>query len=128
MVAIVVSDHRHNDRHFDDPLPYGAVVELNGHAVGRIERAFVPCFCPDVTRIVDPATRWHACFVHQVQLPVGLRQISKRPRAGKAQPYALEFTCEIQDLAVRLAVSTVAAPTSVIKLALIVRLLEDSNT
>jgi hypothetical protein len=38
-VAIVVSDHRRNDRHFDDPLPYGAVVELNGHAVGRIDRS-----------------------------------------------------------------------------------------
>jgi hypothetical protein len=78
---MVASDHRRNDRHFDDALPYRTVVELNGHAVGRIERAFVPRFYPHVTRKVDPAARWHAGFVHQVQLPVRLRQISKRRRA-----------------------------------------------
>ena len=84
---------------------------------------------PRCDRIVDPATRWHACFVHQVQLPVSLRQISKRPRAGKAQPYALELIVRFRtwaDAPVRFAVSKVAAPTSVIKLALIIRLLKDS--
>jgi len=95
---VVASDRRRKHRHFDDALPHRTVVELNGHAIGRIERALVPSRHPDVTRIVDPGTRRNAGFVYKVQFPIGLRQIGERRRRGEAQPHTLELTREIKDL------------------------------
>src|SRR5215472_6909518 len=41
--------------HKDDVLrPHGPVVELDRHAVRRINGAFIPALHPDVTGIIDP--------------------------------------------------------------------------
>src|ERR1700730_6711250 len=85
-------------RQRENTLPHGAAIELNGHAVPRIDRAFVPGFRPEMTRIVDPASRRNAGFVHEVQLPVGLRYEGRRQRRGDASLNALELTAKIQDL------------------------------
>ena len=82
----------------DIALPYRATVELNGIAIGRIDRSFVPSLHPDMARIIDPAARGNAGFIHQIELLSGLRHVSESRRTGKALLHALELTGEIKHL------------------------------
>jgi hypothetical protein len=50
--ATGLTDRRH---HKDDAFrPHGSVIELNGHSVCGIDRAFVPALHPDVAGPIDP--------------------------------------------------------------------------
>jgi hypothetical protein len=49
------------------------MIELDRHAVDRINRAFMPIVDPDVTGPIDPRSGWHACFINKSQVPAVLR-------------------------------------------------------
>src|SRR5690242_5879938 len=62
-----LADRRH---HKDDALgPHGSVIELDGHSVRGIDRAFIPALHPDVSGPVDPCSRWLADFIHKIEVP-----------------------------------------------------------
>src|SRR5712691_5157251 len=67
-----LSAARRKQRRRDEALPDRAAVELNGHAVGREDRAGLPIVGPDVAGIVDPGARRLAGLVEQAQLPAVL--------------------------------------------------------
>src|SRR5262245_56783132 len=73
-------------RHVGHPLPDRAAVELDGQAVGRMDRALVCPLDPDVAGIVDPAARRLAGIVHQLELGAVLRDEGELPlQLGGAQ-------------------------------------------
>src|SRR5499427_947343 len=59
-------------RRFQGALPDRSVIELNGHAVRRIDRAEIGPGNPQATRVIHPASGWLADLVDQVELPTVL--------------------------------------------------------
>ena len=50
-------------------LPDGAVIELDKHAVLRIDGALLKILDPNVYRPIDPSARWHAGFIQEIHVP-----------------------------------------------------------
>src|SRR5262245_35203217 len=86
-------------RLFRRPLPDRPVVELDGHAVGRIDRAHVRPGNPDPARIVEPCARCQTGIVDHVELPAVLRDVGELARPGRiATPDAAIWTGQIDPL------------------------------
>jgi len=67
----------HVRRWSDDALPYAPAIELDRHAVGGISCALVPILRPKVARIIDPRARGLTNFVHEIEVPTVLGDVSK---------------------------------------------------
>ena len=78
--------------------PYGPVIKLNCHSIGRIDRAFVPTFRPDMPRPVHPGSRGLAEFIDKIEIPSILRDKYGTGLASCASLYALKLTREIEHL------------------------------
>src|SRR5262245_26309303 len=66
-LCFAISPMTQRDRLTKVTLPYRATIELNDHAVGRVNRAFVPIFDPETIRRkpIDPSSRWACCWAHR---------------------------------------------------------------
>ena len=78
--------------------PYGPVIKLNCHSIGRINRAFVPTFRPNMPRPVHPGSRGLAKFIDKIEIPSILRDKYGAGLASCASLYALKLTREVEHL------------------------------
>src|ERR1700735_4247228 len=61
----------------DDPSPDRSTIELNRHSVGRNYGALIPIESPNSAGIVDIASRGLTDFVHEIEIPTVLRDVSQ---------------------------------------------------
>ena len=62
----------HLGRWPEGALPYASTIELNRHAVGRVNRPLIPRLHPNVAWIIDPRARWQTNFVDAIEVPIVL--------------------------------------------------------
>src|ERR1700693_2250856 len=88
-------------RKFRRSHPDRSTVELDCHAVGRIDRALICLNDPKASGIIDPGPGRQARVIEQVDLPSVLRDECKTAGAAEAKRDALISAVQVDSLNLR---------------------------
>ena len=87
---------RWQHQQFNISSPYGPVIKLNCHSVGRINCAFVPILRPYMARPVYPTSRGLAQFIDKIDVPSTLRDKRQTWLSSCAPFHTQKLTREIE--------------------------------